>query len=197
MGKVRDRVMGPGRRELAAAVRSPPFGVGLVLGQDRLQMPLSEDEHPVGDLCPGGTPLAAQLTAARLEQPDRSPGRAPGKSPATRRRCHSPRISRVWISITNSTYTRGSSMVSTCRKSQARMLRAWWPGTAARSAMPAAVPSRGRRRPGSGGWSPPHPVAQADGQGFSKSGLLNQLTSSYGEGFTEAQAEYAVSKVGL
>jgi hypothetical protein len=28
--------------------------MGLVLGQDRPQMPLAEDEHPVGDLCPGG-----------------------------------------------------------------------------------------------------------------------------------------------
>jgi hypothetical protein len=28
--------------------------VGLVLGQDRLQMPLTEDEHPVGHLGPGG-----------------------------------------------------------------------------------------------------------------------------------------------
>ncbi len=35
------------------------------------------------------------------------------------------------------------------------------------------------------------------GQGFSKAGLLQQLTSSYGAGFTQAQAEYAVSKVGL
>ncbi len=34
----------------------------------------------------------------------------------------------------------------------------------------------------------------ADGQGFSQSGLLTQLTSSYGAGFTEAQAEYAISK---
>jgi hypothetical protein len=35
------------------------------------------------------------------------------------------------------------------------------------------------------------------GQGFSRSGLTQQLTSSYGAGFTQAQAEYAVSKVGL
>jgi Host cell surface-exposed lipoprotein len=34
-----------------------------------------------------------------------------------------------------------------------------------------------------------------DGQGFSRSGLIQQLTSSYGAGFTEAQAEYAVNKV--
>lgn len=34
-----------------------------------------------------------------------------------------------------------------------------------------------------------------NGQGFSRTGLLGQLTSY--EGFTEAQAEYAVNKVGL
>jgi hypothetical protein len=34
-----------------------------------------------------------------------------------------------------------------------------------------------------------------DGQGFSRSSLIQQLTSSYGSGFTEAQAEYAVNKV--
>jgi cytoskeletal protein RodZ len=35
------------------------------------------------------------------------------------------------------------------------------------------------------------------GQGFSYQGLLRQLTSSSGSGFTQAQAEYAVNKVGL
>ncbi len=34
-----------------------------------------------------------------------------------------------------------------------------------------------------------------DGQGFSRSSLIQQLASSYGSGFTEAQAEYAVDKV--
>jgi hypothetical protein len=34
-----------------------------------------------------------------------------------------------------------------------------------------------------------------EGQGFSRSSLIQQLTSSYGNGFTEAQAEYAVNKV--
>ena len=33
--------------------------------------------------------------------------------------------------------------------------------------------------------------------GFSRSSLIQQLTSSYGDGFPEAQAEYAASKVGL
>ena len=33
------------------------------------------------------------------------------------------------------------------------------------------------------------------GTGFSRASLLQQLTSSYGSGFTEAQATYAVNKV--
>lgn len=33
------------------------------------------------------------------------------------------------------------------------------------------------------------------GEGFSSSSLLQQLTSSYGDGFSQAQAEYAVDKV--
>jgi len=37
----------------------------------------------------------------------------------------------------------------------------------------------------------------SDGQGFSRDGLIQQLTSSYGEGFTLAQATYAVNQVGL
>jgi hypothetical protein len=37
----------------------------------------------------------------------------------------------------------------------------------------------------------------ADGEGFSKSSLTQQLTSADGDGFTEAQAEYGVSKAGL
>jgi hypothetical protein len=35
----------------------------------------------------------------------------------------------------------------------------------------------------------------SDGQGFSRSSLTEQLESSYGSGFTDAQAEYAVNKV--
>ena len=34
------------------------------------------------------------------------------------------------------------------------------------------------------------------GRGFSRAGLIQQLTSNYGAGFTQAQTEYAVSKVG-
>jgi hypothetical protein len=37
----------------------------------------------------------------------------------------------------------------------------------------------------------------SDGQGFSREGLIQQLTSSYGDQFTEAQAVYAANTVGL
>lgn len=37
----------------------------------------------------------------------------------------------------------------------------------------------------------------SDGQGFSRSGLIEQMTSAYGNKFTEAQAEYAANAVGL
>jgi hypothetical protein len=37
----------------------------------------------------------------------------------------------------------------------------------------------------------------SDGQGFSRQGLIQQLTSSYGEDFTTAQAVYAANAVGL
>ena len=33
--------------------------------------------------------------------------------------------------------------------------------------------------------------------GFSRDNLIQQLTSSYGEGFTYAQAVYAANRVGL
>lgn len=37
----------------------------------------------------------------------------------------------------------------------------------------------------------------SDGEGFSASSLEQQLTSTYGNGFTQAEAEYAVRQVGL
>ena len=37
----------------------------------------------------------------------------------------------------------------------------------------------------------------SDGQGFSRQGLIQQMTSAYGNKFTEAQAEYAANAVGL
>src|SRR5215469_5509710 len=54
LGEVRGRVVGPGRAELPAAMRAPAVVAGLVLGQDRPQVPFAEDEHLVGDLGPGG-----------------------------------------------------------------------------------------------------------------------------------------------
>jgi hypothetical protein len=53
-GQVRDRVIGPRRAELAAAMGSPSVVVGRVLGQDCPQVPSAEDQHAVGDLGPGG-----------------------------------------------------------------------------------------------------------------------------------------------
>jgi hypothetical protein len=53
-GEVGGRVVGPRRAELAAAMGAPSVVVGLVLRQDQFQMPLAEDQHPVGDLGPGG-----------------------------------------------------------------------------------------------------------------------------------------------
>ena len=47
-------MVGPGRAELAAAVGSSSVVAGLVLGKDAAQVAFAEDEHPVGDLGPGG-----------------------------------------------------------------------------------------------------------------------------------------------
>ena len=54
VGEVRDRVIGPRRAELTAAMGSSPVVMGLVPGEDCAQMPFAEDQHPVGDLGPGG-----------------------------------------------------------------------------------------------------------------------------------------------
>jgi hypothetical protein len=53
LGEVSDRVIGYGRVELAAAMRSSAVVVGLVPGEDVPQMAFAEDQHPVGDLGPG------------------------------------------------------------------------------------------------------------------------------------------------
>jgi hypothetical protein len=37
----------------------------------------------------------------------------------------------------------------------------------------------------------------SDGQGFSRSSLIQQLTSTYGNGFTYSQAEYGATAAGL
>jgi len=47
-------MIGPGWAELAAAMGPPPVVVGRVLVQGGPQMPPAEDQHPVGDLGPGG-----------------------------------------------------------------------------------------------------------------------------------------------
>ena len=47
-------MIGLGRAELAAAMGSPSVVMALVLSQDRPQVPFAEDQHPVGDLRPGG-----------------------------------------------------------------------------------------------------------------------------------------------
>jgi hypothetical protein len=47
-------MVGPGRAELAAAMGASSVVASLILGQDRPQMLLAEDQHPVGDLSPGG-----------------------------------------------------------------------------------------------------------------------------------------------
>src|SRR6266581_5247393 len=54
LGEVGGGVVGPGRAELAAAVGSSSVVAGLVLGKDAAQVAFAEDEHPVGDLGPGG-----------------------------------------------------------------------------------------------------------------------------------------------
>jgi hypothetical protein len=53
LGEAGGRVVGPGRVELAAAMEASSVVMGLVLGQDRPQVPLAEDQHPIGDLGPG------------------------------------------------------------------------------------------------------------------------------------------------
>jgi hypothetical protein len=63
----------------------------------------------------------------------------------------------VSISVTKNTRRRWGNTVSMCRKPQARMPCAWASGTAAPWATPAAARCRARRRPGSGGSSPPPP----------------------------------------
>jgi hypothetical protein len=51
--EVSDGEAGPGRAELAAAVGAPVVVPG-VLSQDDPQVAFAEDQHPVGDLRPGG-----------------------------------------------------------------------------------------------------------------------------------------------
>ena len=53
LGEVGDRVVGPGRAEVTATMGASSVVVGYILGQDRPQMSLAEDQHPVSDLRPG------------------------------------------------------------------------------------------------------------------------------------------------
>ena len=68
VGGVGDRVIRPGRVELAAAMGAPPVVVGRVLGQDRPQVPLAEDEHAAGDLGTGGGYEPFRITVAPRRQ---------------------------------------------------------------------------------------------------------------------------------
>ena len=47
---------------------SPPVVVPLVLGQDRPQMPFAEDQHPVGELGPGGEHEPFRISVAPHRQ---------------------------------------------------------------------------------------------------------------------------------
>src|ERR1700730_5729741 len=60
----------PGWAELAAAVGSSSVVVGLVLGKDAAQVAFAEDEHPIGDLGPGG-----EHEPFRISVRARTPGR--------------------------------------------------------------------------------------------------------------------------
>ena len=67
---------------------SPPVVMGLVLGQDRPQMPFAEDEHPVGHLCPDSEhePFRVSVRPRAARRP------AP---PSPTRRAHGGRWSRA------------------------------------------------------------------------------------------------------
>ena len=69
---------GRGRLELAAAMGAPSVVVGLILGQDQQQMPLAEDQHPVGNLGPGGEHepfrMSVRARAARRDPYGLDPG---------------------------------------------------------------------------------------------------------------------------
>jgi hypothetical protein len=57
-----------GRAELAAAMGAPSVVVRLVLGQDRPQMPLAENQHPVADFGPGGEHEPFRISVAPHRQ---------------------------------------------------------------------------------------------------------------------------------
>src|SRR5215467_10759240 len=60
--------------------------MGLVLGQDRPQVALAEDEHPVGEFCPGGERgLRGGIFTALMPLPARAAPDAPVNCPARSR----------------------------------------------------------------------------------------------------------------
>ena len=71
-------MIGPGWAELATAMGPSSVVVGLVLGQNRPQMPLTEDHHPVGDLGPDGEHepfrISVRARAARRDLHGLDPG---------------------------------------------------------------------------------------------------------------------------
>jgi hypothetical protein len=99
-----------------------------VPGQDLAEMPFAENQHAVQALAPqrAREPLRVGIRPARSPR-SISKLRACWAVQAAVECAVMPRMCtvRVWISITNSTYMRWSSTVSTCRKSQARMPDAW------------------------------------------------------------------------
>jgi hypothetical protein len=70
LGEIGDGVVGPGWLELERAVRSSPIVVPSIPGHHAAQVSFAEDQHPVGDLSPGGEhePLRMGVRA-------RTPGR--------------------------------------------------------------------------------------------------------------------------
>jgi len=54
LGEIGYGVVGPGWLEAECAVRSSPVVEPGILGHHDAQVPFAEDQHPVGDLSPGG-----------------------------------------------------------------------------------------------------------------------------------------------
>jgi hypothetical protein len=141
LGRVRDRMIGPGRAELAAAVGAPPVVMGLVLGQDRPQVPFAKDEHPVGELCPGVLRRRRarqqrhppnQADEHQVEHPHHhEPAMLPATPPATQA---NPQASRLCPVLAPCRASRGSSA--------APARSAPGPGSAASQRTPATIRAR-------------------------------------------------------
>ena len=78
-------MVGPGRAELAASVRSSSVVVLGILGEDRPQVAFAEDQHLVGDLGPGcedepfGVGVRARTLGRDLHGLDAGAGQDPGR----------------------------------------------------------------------------------------------------------------------